>query len=361
MIRCIMRKSDTKIGPLVSVIIPVYNASKYIENTIESILNQTYQNFEIIVVDDGSTDTTVEKVNEIEKQDTRIKLIKKSNGGCPSARNLGIENADGVYLQFVDSDDTLQPNMLFSMLESYNDEIDLVICGHNRNKYENMISCVAQEPGNLWRTGKFTKADFVNMFADIAYGRVIGWEYTWDKLYRKDIINKYHIKYNEELRKYGDDSQFSLDYIDKCENIYLKSECLYNFRLNIYKSGIGTQTSGFRDDVFNIQCITLDLLRDFLKKNQIFDGEIENGWKHMYVNEAIKAIYLNYRDDSPYSIEKRKEIICEIKHKKELQNALTSYVVKTEGEDRKMPKLLLEENDDQLFQYLEWKVRNIYK
>ena len=102
--------------PLVSIVVPVYNAEKYIKQTIQSILDQTYSNIEIIIVDDGSTDLTRKLAEEISENNSIVKVISKINNGCPSARNEGIKASNGDFIQFVDADDSLHVSFSFSSL-----------------------------------------------------------------------------------------------------------------------------------------------------------------------------------------------------------------------------------------------------
>lgn len=114
---------------MISIIIPVYNVEKCLRRCIESVINQTYSNIEIILVDDGSTDACPEICDEYEKTDDRIKVVHKSNGGLSDARNVGIDIAQGKYIGFVDSDDYIHPNMyeqlLCALVES---ESDISVC-----------------------------------------------------------------------------------------------------------------------------------------------------------------------------------------------------------------------------------------
>ena len=96
---------------LISVIVPVYNIKEYLDRCVRSIMNQTYQNLEILLVDDGSTDGSGELCEKLAKEDTRIRVFHKKNGGSSSARNLGIREAKGEYLGFIDSDDYIEPDM----------------------------------------------------------------------------------------------------------------------------------------------------------------------------------------------------------------------------------------------------------
>lgn len=116
-------------SPLISVIVPVYNVEQYLDRCVESIVNQTYQNLEIILVDDGSTDSSGKKCDEWSKLDDRIVVIHKENGGQAEARNFGLERATGEYIGFVDSDDCIDTSMYKGMLEiAFEKNADMVGC-----------------------------------------------------------------------------------------------------------------------------------------------------------------------------------------------------------------------------------------
>ena len=118
---------------IISVIVPVYNVEKYLSECIESIIDQTYLDLEIILINDGSTDGSFDICKEYEKRDSRIKLIDKINGGLSSARNAGIDNASGAYLCFVDSDDCLEKDALMQLYQAIS-ESDISICSMSSDK-----------------------------------------------------------------------------------------------------------------------------------------------------------------------------------------------------------------------------------
>lgn len=126
---------------LVSVIVPVYNAEHFIEKCIHSILNQSYKNIELILVNDGSTDNSVKICDSFAKIDNRIKLIHQANSGPSVARNNGIYNAKGKYIQFIDADDYIEENMIETLVNEMEKGLDIVICGYKRIfKEENKIT-----------------------------------------------------------------------------------------------------------------------------------------------------------------------------------------------------------------------------
>lgn len=129
-------------NPLISLVIPVYNAEKYLKQTIESALNQSYENFEINAVDDGSTDQSFSILQGF--ADPRLRLFRKKNGGVSSARNAGIREAKGEYICFLDTDDVLAPDYMQHMYDIAGDhQADLVIC--NNMTFNNLLVFQPQE------------------------------------------------------------------------------------------------------------------------------------------------------------------------------------------------------------------------
>jgi glycosyltransferase involved in cell wall biosynthesis len=136
----------------VSIIIPVYNGEKYIDRCLNSILNQTYKNIELIIIDDGSTDNSFKLLSEYLKKDTRIKVIHKENGGQASARNLGLTKSTGDYIMFVDCDDYIELNMIEELLNlSLKNKSDITVCDLNANygnKTNNIIKGMINASNN---------------------------------------------------------------------------------------------------------------------------------------------------------------------------------------------------------------------
>lgn len=134
---------------LISIIIPIYNVEPYLNRCIESVLRQTYNNIEIILVDDGSTDHCGELCDAYGKEDARIKVIHKEHGGASSARNRGLEIACGEYVGFVDSDDYIAEDMYASLIKYMQDDVDITCCGRvclsSREKYKMHCSNAAEK------------------------------------------------------------------------------------------------------------------------------------------------------------------------------------------------------------------------
>lgn len=169
--------------PLISIIIPVYNAEKYLRECINSIVNQTYENIEIITINDGSSDSSLEVLNNYSKEDKRIKVYTKQNGGVSSARNFALKKAKGDYIMFVDSDDYLTNNNVLQELVDNLDECDVI-----RFENFNLINYNLTENKQIYKLKNEYKSgiDFINLvLKDID---TYGW-YLWQYLFKKDLWN----------------------------------------------------------------------------------------------------------------------------------------------------------------------------
>ena len=172
---------------LISVIVPVYNVEKYLERCLESIINQTYKNLEIILVDDGSTDSSCEICDKYRDLDSRIKVIHKPNGGVSSARNVGIEMARGAYIGFVDSDDWIALNMyeiLYSMIKTYNTQI---AAGELLR-----VADTSLDDNVKWTVEgtcrKYSQEEYAKKFFRIEGNETVF--YIWNKLYESSVAKK---------------------------------------------------------------------------------------------------------------------------------------------------------------------------
>lgn len=167
---------------LITVIIPFYKSEQYIENCLKSILNQTYKNLEILLINDGSPDNSRKICERVIGDDSRIKIIDKKNGGVSSARNLGIENANGDFITFVDSDDEIELDLYEKMAKYINKDVDIVCCGIKRCNSEGKM---------LYETNMSRKEEFTSFEAMRACleDKEIGFN-VYTKLFRKELFDK---------------------------------------------------------------------------------------------------------------------------------------------------------------------------
>lgn len=172
---------------LVSVIIPVYNVEDYLDNCLDTVIHQDYKNLEIILVDDGSTDNSGNKVDEWAKKDNRIVPLHQRNQGLSAARNTGLDNSHGAWIVFIDSDDYVSENYVSVLLRTAEkDNSDLVICQYSELDNTKVI------PTSFSRSGKYTQKDFWKLFYSPNSGSAL--VVAWNKLYSAKIFQNLRYK-----------------------------------------------------------------------------------------------------------------------------------------------------------------------
>jgi glycosyltransferase involved in cell wall biosynthesis len=207
-----------------SIIIPIYNSEKYINNCINSIINQKGIKFEVLLIDDGSTDNSSQICDNYAQLDTRIKVFHKENGGVSSARNLGIENSRGKWITFIDSDDWLNSEYIQSINNILNLNIDLTIYN-----YISFLSKKRQEQGRfILQEGIHND---VNSLLNMALQLEIASLSTCTSIYKKEIIEKYHIRFDINM-KTCEDFMFNLEYYSHIKSYYAFKTPYYYYRQN---------------------------------------------------------------------------------------------------------------------------------
>ena len=271
----------------VSVIIPVYNAEKYLNQCLDSVVNQTLNEIEIICIDDGSTDNSLEILSYYEDKDPRFKLLKQNNKYAGTARNVGINNATGEYLVFWDADDYFYPEALEKMLHKIiSDKADICICG-GRQYYED-LNIESPAPRYIRKKEIPGKIPF-NIKTHPDHVLSITVEAAWNKMFRKEFIinNNIHFK---EIRN-ANDVFFVESSLCLAESITIVNEPLIYYRKN-KKDGLVTEVSKGLLTAFETWVETAV----FLKNNNIFP-------ERSFANRCLESIiYLlnNTNDWSAY-------------------------------------------------------------
>lgn len=247
--------------PKVSIIIPIYNAEKYLYQCLNSIKNQSYKNIEVIMVNDGSTDTSSD-ICEKYLEDCRFKLINKKNGGVSSARNIGIEECSGEYILFVDSDDWCDINLLTETIEG-NEIYDLICFSYFKAYKDKEI----KEELRVEKDSDIKK--------EILFNKTIG-GYLWNKVFKSKIIKEYHIKFNENI-SYCEDLLFIKKYIEYVKKVKYINKPLYYYRIR--KSSISNNFYSIKNISILNAC---ELLIDEYREDKIF------------VNDLMFSYILNY-------------------------------------------------------------------
>lgn len=214
-------------NPEISIIIPCYNVEDYIIRTLESILNQNFVNFEIIVINDGSTDNTRNVLNDFYKNKSQIKIIDKDNEGVSKARNVGILEAKGKYIVFIDADDWIDPNFLSEYIYRLDNESNVLV-------YQGFISKYASEdiieklPQRIFVSNEISESICI-----LEEKRCLGG--ACNKIFIKSIILDNKIFFDEGF-SYGEDKIFTLQYMQYINKIVFSEQCAYYYNRQMENS-----------------------------------------------------------------------------------------------------------------------------
>ncbi len=212
-------KFKIMISPKVSIIVPVYKAENNLNRCVDSLLAQTFTDFEVLLIDDGSPDKSGEICDEYAKKDTRIRIFHKENGGVSSARNLGIKYARGEWMLFVDSDDWCEPNYVSSFWrENTGINTDLVLQGRS-NENGNEVTYTELTPGY------YKRSDIPQCMLD---NNLLSFGAPYCKLYSKQIIDQYNIQFPVEY-SYGEDTTFFFKYLSHISSITIVEGTGYHY------------------------------------------------------------------------------------------------------------------------------------
>ena len=261
---------------LISIIVPIYNTEKYLVRCLDSLINQTYKNIEILCINDGSTDNSLNILNEYATKDKRIIVINQTNSGAATARNNGLDNATGQFLMFCDSDDYYEPDMCQKMINailSYN--VDLVMCDCKYLK-DKQITTIRQSKELNYHNLKLIGYNKINN-KTINMINVI----LWNKIFKKSFIEKFQIRFPISYKH--EDASFILKYLAISSSYYGLNEILYNYNIsnpnslmeNLYKKD---KTNDF-DFLYAYNDVTL-----FMLKTPIIPKEITKKYKEIYIN-----------------------------------------------------------------------------
>ncbi|MDD6619621.1 MAG: glycosyltransferase family 2 protein [Eubacteriales bacterium] len=249
----------------VSVIIPAYNAGPFIENCINSILSQTYSNFEIIVVNDGSIDNTLNLLEAIQKTDNRLKIFSQENAGVSAARNTGLKNASGEYITFVDADDALLPNAIETMVSVMDDSTDFAVFSHNEVRFT--------EVPYIETPVRYKAEELNDNF--IKFDEVTWW--PWGKLYRRSIITENNLQYDTGI-SFGEDHIFNLLYVKHIKgDVVVSEKIVYNYYY--IRGGL---CSKYYPNMHSLQKYVYLKIVDFF-------GDIPRKYEKYYVGSYLKG------------------------------------------------------------------------
>lgn len=282
----------------VSVILPIYNAEKYLSECITSILNQTYSDLQIILVDDGSVDNSLKVCKSFQKKDDRILYLSQKNSGVSVARNKGLSIATGKWIMFVDPDDKLKPTIIERLLSKVDSKTDIVACscyGFNDQSYSQMEAHFFKGE----RVFDVNKTDLYLQLLNINYGQyskvftAIG--VPWGKIYRKSFIEKYQLSFDPNLRRMQDNI-FNMYAFYYARKIYYLDQALYYYRLDNINSFNDKNLTKLKDiflPVIKARYKELNKL-GLINNSQIYSAYI-NETANLFL-EIVRGILLTKQD-----------------------------------------------------------------
>lgn len=270
-------------GKKVSIIMPVYNVEKYIKKSIISVLNQTYDNFELIVVIDGSNDNSANIAKEFLNIDTRVKVVYKKNGGLSDARNYGLKLSNGDYIMFLDSDDYINENLVKECVDfSEKNNLDVTICGFNADfvdndeslKYRNKI---------VPKNNIYNRENFNEINIDDKFYNLIG--YAWNKLYRASIIKENEVEFIKGLSLI-EDIEFNYVIFNNVDRIGFLDKPLYHYIQRNRISLVNSKYTNFYELKLRAAKLRVELLKDW-NFDKVF---IENEASKLYFSALKSAL-----------------------------------------------------------------------
>lgn len=269
--------------PLVSIIVPVYNAEKYLNRCIDSILSQTMTDFELLLIDDGSKDNSGRICDEYAEKDARVRVFHKPNGGVSSARNLGLDNAKGKWITFVDADDRCSCDYLEHLLSKVDDDTDLII------SYA-VICDSTGEKAEVYPEYRVNATNFERLFVDSD----MHWHTSpWAKLCRASIIYENSLRFNEMMH-IGEDADFLFSFMLITDKIYVSSDTDYYYTCDVSGS-LTKRINTIDSEIASYRTILCLVNRTIQQKNIKDNRSLDNlGWLvASYVRRVLNSLYYN--------------------------------------------------------------------
>lgn len=288
---------------LISIILPVYNSQDYIQNTIESILSQTYKKFEIIIVNDGSTDDSGLICEKIAKKNNCIRYFSINNMGVSNARNIALKEAKGEYVTFIDSDDLYEREyleLLVTNIEKYN--ADLITCAYKTlsnnpkiiNYSENYLDC------------KFK--DYIEKLQpNLLFNQL------WNKMYKLDIIKENNLLFDNNL-DLGEDYKFNLEYIKFIDKLIYINVPLYQYRIT--NTGLGFK---YRPNSSEIKLALLKILENIYNEKNYNLSYIYKNYLIQFLSSFSNIVDTRNKDKKQVKLNKIKELINSSEYRNKLK------------------------------------------
>lgn len=304
----------------ISFIVPVYKVEKYLDQCVGSILGQTFKNFELILVDDGSPDLCPKMCDEYAKSDSRVKVIHKVNAGVDEARNTGIEVAQGEYAYFVDSDDWIEPDAaqrLYRYAKKTGADCvmtDCLICfenGKTDRQYQFSKTFFTDDEKVISNIQKFVLCHKFSPHYSNKCGS--GYAAPWGKFVKLSILKDNNIRFNPYSKGVFDDGIYSLYLLDNIKSFFYRRDKKHTYNYRIVGNSL---THGFKDNAIDILKRGAELIDEFAEKT----GKTEDFMQAEYCRRVV--FFSGYLSRHYYSEQNTKS---DAEIRKEIKNAIRSY------------------------------------
>lgn len=293
---------------LYSVIVPIYKVEPYLKKCVDSILNQTYKNFELLLIDDGSPDNCPKICDEYAAKDSRVRVIHKPNGGLVSARNTGVKEALGEYICYVDGDDWVSEKLLKTIKDKAIDQYhpNMVVFSANRVFSNHTTDIYSGPKEGLYNKEKLQNEIYPYMMYDCRKSFCSGLVFpvAWNKIYKRDLLQQHYCE--EERIKMGEDNAFVFECLFYSDSVYFCDDVLYYYN----QQNIGSFIHSYDPNRFgNNILLTSYIDKKLGGKNAVLDSQI-NAFKAYWlimaifhevksgkkINKAYKHISRNLKD-----------------------------------------------------------------
>lgn len=299
----------------ISIIIPIYNVEKYIRKCVDSILNQSFKSFELILIDDGSDDKSGEICDEYSKCDSRVRVIHKENTGSANSRNIGIKEAKGKYICFVDSDDWIEKDMLKdtnSLAEEY--ESDIVISGIYLDRVSQEGRIIDYQINNsefsIWDTEEKLRKNIIKLFPNALINS------SCNKLYKRKTILDNNVSFIDT--NVGEDTSFNLDIIKYSRSIIVTDKAYYHY---MRYEGIKTLTGRLHKDAFKRYLEIHNQMNDLFNEWGVINSNIENEInKTMFSQYFATILKIINCDSKVYSYKTKRQLLNEALNRERIIN-----------------------------------------
>ena len=299
----------------VSIIVPVYQVENYIRKCIDSILAQTFTDFELILVDDGSKDKSGQICDEYAGMDQRVRVIHQENSGVAAARNHGIAYANGGYLCFVDADDWIEDGMIEQCISQMKEnDADILRHGHTMELWKDE-KCVNEEKKNAPNFAKALTHDQIEKEMELFWQNCSN--YVWNYFFKKEVIGR--IRFSEI--KISEDHIFVLKVLENCKKICFLPEDSYHYCMRM-----GSSANRWQEDGIGCQLEMIRACHHFMDSFGIEEERKKRLLANIILNAYSYTIYLLCFPECKWSVKEKLEKLAEVREKLEVDQ-YTSYTV----------------------------------